>query len=99
MTWPEYTRLRRYRPGRSFGPLHVDVSPDHLPWPQVSAYRNGDYVALSFWIGPLGPDPVLAIDLTIRRPEPVMVHLREFASFVAQVAYDAVTGSRHPDAL
>ena len=65
---PAYDRLRRYRPGRRFGWLHVDYSPDHLPWPQVGAYRSGDSLTLSFWIGPLGPDPALSLDLTIPRP-------------------------------
>lgn len=66
--WPRYERLRRYWPGRRFGWLRIDWSLDHLPWPQVGAYRSGDSLTLAFSVGPLGPDPVLSLDLTIPRP-------------------------------
>jgi hypothetical protein len=67
-TWPAYKRLGRYRPGRRLGPAGIEWTPDHLPWPQVSVYQHGDGVSLGVSIGPLGPDPVLALWLELPRP-------------------------------
>jgi hypothetical protein len=67
-TWPNYPRIRRYWPGRRFGPVFLEIAPAHLPWPQVSLYRCGDRVALGFQVGPLGPDPVFSVRLTVLRP-------------------------------
>jgi hypothetical protein len=66
--FPRYAWLRRYRPGRRLGPLQLAWSPDHLPWPQLGVYRGGCDLTVSFWVGPLGPDPVLSLDLVIQRP-------------------------------
>jgi hypothetical protein len=68
MIFPAYDRLGRYRPGCRIGPIHVEWSPDHLPWPQVSVFRGGTYIEFGFQIGPLGPDPVFAAYVRIPRP-------------------------------
>lgn len=69
MSFPAYGEwIRRYRPSRRLGPLYVGFSPDHLPWPEVFASRGGHYLEVGAQIGPLGPDPVLAVWVRIPRP-------------------------------
>lgn len=69
--WPDYKRIRRYRPGRKIGPLGIEWNPDHFPWPQIHVYQAGSYLNVALTIGPLGPDPVIAFDLKIPRPRTV----------------------------
>jgi hypothetical protein len=61
-------RLDRYRPGRRWGPFGIEWTPEHLPLPQVFMYQRGDEVTLGASIGPLGPDPVFWVEVTIKRP-------------------------------